>query len=246
MDKSYYEIFFDVQRRHWWFSTKKEIVLDLIRRTCFNVFAKQKILDVGCGAGLMLNSLEKIGETYGMDMSDDAINFSKKIYSGVVKKGSLPVNFPYDDNEFTIVVALDVIEHIDDDIAALKTIKNSMVVGGQLIVTVPACMILWSKHDVLNEHKRRYSLTELREKLIIAGYSVERISYFNTLLFPAILLVRMINKIFKREDGSDVALPSPVINFILKNIFSIERWLLRVVNLPIGVSVLAVAKKIEG
>jgi len=244
MDKSYYKIFFNVQKEHWWFSTKKNIVLDAIRIFCKNGFSKQKILDVGCGSGLMLNSLEVLGETYGMDMSDDAINFSREIYKGVVKKGSLPHSVPYESNSFTLVVALDVIEHIEDDVSALEAIKDTLVPGGKLIVTVPACMFLWSEHDDLNEHKRRYSLSELREKLTVAGFVVEKISYFNSFLFPIISLVRFSNKLFNRVSESDVALPSPFINYLLKKIFSAERFFLKFMNFPIGVSILAVAQKV--
>lgn len=243
MDSSYYRIFFEVQKKHWWFVAKKKIVLDMIRRFVPDRDGGHRILDIGCGSGLMLNALEQIGETSGMDMSDEAIGFSREIFSGTVKKGFLPDNVPYGSEHFSLVTALDVIEHVQDDRAALKAIRARMVPGGQAIITVPACMFLWSEHDVLNEHQRRYTRSELREKLIEAGFIIEKISYFNTLLFPAISLVRVINNMLKRKGGSDVDLPSPSVNYILEKIFSAEEFLLRFMNFPIGVSVLAVVKK---
>ena len=242
MEKSFYRIFFEVQQKHWWFVAKKKIVLDLIDRY---VPAKvnHKILDIGCGSGLMLNALEQIGETNGMDMSDDAINFSKEIFSGTVKKGMLPDNIPYEKEYFSLVVALDVIEHVDDDRAALVAIRSHIAPGGQAVITVPACMFLWSEHDVLNEHKRRYTLEELKMKLLDAGFTIEKISYFNTFLFPLISLVRMVNNLLKRKGGSDVDLPHPAVNYIVEKIFSLEKYFLRFMNFPIGVSVLAVVRK---
>ena len=242
MDKAFYRKFFEVQKKHWWFVSKKKIVLDFIDRYV-STNDNHKILDIGCGSGLMLNALEQIGDTYGMDMSDDAINFSKEIFSGTVKKGMLPDNIPYDEEYFSLVVALDVIEHVNDDRASLTAIRSHIAVGGQAVISVPACMFLWSEHDVLNEHKRRYTLEELKGKLIDAGFTIEKISYFNTFLFPLISLVRMINNLLKRKGASEIDLPHPAINYIVEKIFSLEKYFLRIMNFPIGVSVLAVVRK---
>jgi 2-polyprenyl-3-methyl-5-hydroxy-6-metoxy-1,4-benzoquinol methylase len=243
MDKSYYRIFFEVQKSHWWFVGKKKIVLDLVRRHVPSRSEGHKILDIGCGSGLMLNALKAIGEVSGMDMSDEAISFSKEIFDGTVKKGFLPNNVPYEYENFSLVTALDVIEHIDDDRAALKAIRATMLDGGQAIITVPACMFLWSGHDVLNEHKRRYTHKELKTKLVEAGFKIERISYFNTLLFPAIGFVRLVNRALNRKETSDVDLPSLPVNYILKKIFTAERFFLKFISFPIGVSILAVVRK---
>lgn len=242
MEKNFYRIFFEVQKKHWWFVVKKKIVLDLIDRYV-PARSDHKILDIGCGSGLMLNALEQIGETNGMDMSDDAISFSKEIFSGTVKKGMLPGNIPYEKEYFSMVVALDVLEHVDDDRAALKAIRSHIAPSGQAIITVPACMFLWSEHDVLNEHKRRYTLEELESKLLEAGFTIDKISYFNTFLFPLISLVRMINKILQRKGGSNVDLPHPALNYIVAKVFSLEQYFLRFMTFPIGVSVLAVVRK---
>lgn len=237
-----YRIFFNIQKQHWWFVTKKDIILDTIGRH-LNLRPNSMILDIGCGSGLMLNALEDIGLTSGMDMSNEAIQFSKEIFGGPVKQGSLPQQVPYPENIFELITALDVIEHIDDDVASLEAIKNLLSPSGKAIITVPAYMFLWSQFDELNEHKRRYTLTELQQKLIKAGFHIEKISYFNTLLFPIVYIVRKLNNILGRDGASDVDMPGRLANHSLKAIFGLEKFLLRFCKLPFGVSILAVVSK---
>ena len=202
-----------------------------------------KVLDIGCGSGLMLNALEEVGQTFGMDMSDEAISFSKEIFNGRVENGALPDQLPYQENYFDLITALDVIEHIDNDVDSISAIRSLLVPGGKAVFTVPAYMFLWSAHDEMNEHKRRYTLPELNEKLVQAGFTVEKISYYNTFLFPVVFLVRMLNNVLKRDGASDMDMPGSALNYVLKKIFGIEKYLLRVFNLPFGVSVLAVVRK---
>ena len=242
MNINMYRIFSEIQKKHWWFVTRKKIVLDTIDRY-LNKSDNAKVLDIGCGTGVMLNALEEVGRAYGMDMSDDAINFSKEIFNGKVEKGSLPDQVPYEKSFFDLITALDVIEHVDRDIDSLKAIRSLLVPGGNVVITVPAYMFLWSSFDEMNEHKRRYTRTELKTKLVQAGFTIEKISYYNTLLFPVVFVVRMLNNILKRDGASDVDMPSRPVNFVLEKIFGIEKYLLRYFNLPFGVSVLAVVRK---
>ena len=242
MNIKMYRIFFEIQKKHWWFVTKKEIVLDTIERyqTKSN---DTKVLDIGCGSGLMLSALQNVGQTFGMDMSDEAISFSKEIFKGKVEKGFLPDKIPYPENFFNLITALYVIEHIDRDICALKALRSRLTKDGKAIITVPAYMFLWSAFDDMNEHKRRYTLTELNTKLVQAGFTVEKITYYNTLLFPIVFVVRMLNNVLKRDGASDVDMPNAPLNFVLRMIFGMEQYLLRYINLPFGVSILAVVRK---
>lgn len=242
MNIEMYRIFFEIQKKHWWFITRKNIVLDFIDRY-LTKGGQKKVLDIGCGSGLMLNSLEEVGQTFGMDVSDEAISFSKEIFNGRVEKGALPDQLPYQEDFFDLITALDVIEHIDNDIDSIGAIRSLLLPGGKCIFTVPAYMFLWSPHDDVNQHKRRYTLQELNTKLVQAGFTVEKISYYNTLLFPVVFLVRMLNNVLKRDGASDLDMPGTVMNFVLKKIFGIEKYLLRLLNLPFGVSVIAVVRK---
>ncbi len=237
-----YQNHFQIQKKHWWFVTKKKIVLDLIMKYLPNR-SNQKILDIGCGTGLMLESLKDIGQTFGMDMDDDAISFSKEIFNGPVEKGMLPNGIAYPNEQFSLIILLDVIEHVDDPIASLKAIRGRLLEGGKAIITVPAFMFLWSGHDDRNLHKLRYNLPQLRSQLLEAGFTIETISYFNTLLFPIVYIVRKLNNFLGRDGASDVEMPGPFVNFILEKIFGIERFLLKLIRLPFGVSILAVVKK---
>jgi len=237
-----YRMFFEIQKKHWWFTSKKEIILDIIPRYT-NLKPESAILDIGCGSGLMLNALEALGQTFGMDMSDAAIQFSQEIFRGPIKKGSLPNNVPYSESKFDLITALDVIEHIDDDAQSLKAIQSLLSEKGTAIITVPAYMFLWSHFDELNEHKRRYTLSELQTKIKKAGLKIEKISYYNTLLFPIAYLVRKLNNLLGRDGVSDIDMPGQTMNTILRKIFTSEKSLLRYFNLPFGVSILAVVKK---
>jgi len=242
MDKSLYRTFFDIQQKHWWFVTKKAIILDIIDRA-LQANRSGSTLDIGCGAGLMLGALAQRGHTCGMDMSDEAIGFSREIFDGTVKKGSLPDDVPYAADSFNLITALDVIEHVEDDVGALKALHSRLANDGVALITVPAYMFLWSAHDDLNQHKRRYTAKELSSKLLAAGFSIEKLSYFNTLLFPVVYVVRKLNNLLGRDGASDVEMPGQVANFVLTKIFGLEKYLLRFMNLPFGVSILAVARK---
>lgn len=242
MNASMYQKFFLVQQSHWWFTTRKKIVLDTISNF-HKKSTDEQILDIGCGCGVMLNSLKNLGPTCGLDMSDDAIQFCREIFSGEVKKGYLPDHVPFPAERFTLITALDVIEHIEQDQQSLKTLYNLLRPGGQAIITVPAYQFLWSKFDEMNEHKRRYTLSELRGKLLQAGFEIEKISYFNSLLFPLVLFVRMLSKLLTRDGASDIELPGKITNSFLEKIFGIEVTALRALNLPFGVSILAVVRK---
>ncbi len=242
MNIEMYRIFFEIQKKHWWFTSKKIIVLDTISQYV-SLNKSASILDIGCGSGLMLNALEKLGSTTGMDMSDEAIMFSKEIFKGPIEQGYLPNNIPFESNQFNLITALDIIEHIEDDIASLKSIRTMLKQNGRAIITVPAYMFLWSHFDELNEHKRRYTLSELKFKLHQSGFTIEKITYYNTFLFPLAYAVRKLNNLLGRNGVSDIDMPGNVVNFLLQKIFSFEKFLLRFLNLPFGVSILAVVKK---
>lgn len=243
MENYLYQQLNEMGNKHWWFVSKKRIVLGIIRK-----YLKQnkenKIVDVGCGSGLMLNALKEFGIVYGIDYSDEAIRFSKQVFDGEVSKGSLPDDIPYPGGFFNLVLALDVLEHIDDDSRALARIKDILTYNGICIITVPAHSFLWSGHDVVHGHKRRYTMKELKGKLRDENLKILKISYYNTFLFVPILIARLMNKIFRKKNESDAKIPGKYINRLLERIFSLELYILLQCNMKFGVSIMAVVTPI--
>jgi SAM-dependent methyltransferase len=144
-----------------------------------------------------------------------------------------------------LITALDVLEHIDNDLAAMQELYRICKPGGRLLVTVPAYGFLWSEHDEALHHRRRYAAYELRNKLTLAGFQIERCSYFIMLLFLPILIIRVIQGIFKHSTSprtSHIQLPK-IINQTLIWLLAIEKWLVRYINLPLGVSIVCLAQK---
>lgn len=243
MEKHLYAEHFQLESKHWWFVSKKRIIISFLEDY---VIGKSdiKILDAGCGAGLMLNNLQSYGTTFAMDYSPDAVEFSKKIFNGEVQRGWLPDNFPYKDQKFDAIVCLDVIEHIDDDLKSLQVLRDHLSPGGIMIITVPALQFLWSKWDDLNHHKRRYNKEQFKKVILSAGFEIEKLSYYNSLLFLPIALVRLLkNSLMSDSDKSDTDLPSAPVNYILEKVFTLEKWLLKFIKFPIGVSLIAVVRK---
>lgn len=243
MEKHLYSEHFELESKHWWFVSKKEIIVSFLEQY-IPLKSDRTILDAGCGAGLMLNNLKKFGKTYAMDFSEDAVDFSKKVFDGEIKRGWLPDNFPYPNQKFDAIICLDVIEHIDDDLKSLEVLKQHLSDNGIMILTVPALQFLWSKWDDLNHHKRRYDKNQLKDVILKAGFQIDKISYYNSLLFIPIAIVRIVKNILNNDsDKSDTDLPSKPVNWLLKNIFLLEKWLLKLISFPIGVSLIAVVRK---
>ncbi|MBL8148291.1 MAG: methyltransferase domain-containing protein, partial [Blastocatellia bacterium] len=144
-----------------------------------------------------------------------------------------------------IITALDVLEHVDDDLAAMSELYRVCKPGGMLLVTVPAYGFLWSEHDEALHHRRRYAAHELRNKLLLSGFEIERCSYFITLLFFPILFIRIVQGIFKHSTHpktSHIHLPE-IFNQMLITLLAFEQWLYNYINLPFGVSIVCVARK---
>lgn len=226
---------------HWWFAARRRIVLDQIRRRIARSPGHREILDLGCGAGGMLNYLSELGTAYGVDGTPEAVEFARAKTDAQVEVGGLPDQVPFDPGRFDIVTLLDVLEHVEDDRGSLKTIGQLLRPGGFVLITVPACPFLWSEHDDLNEHHRRYTRSELREKLETAGFRIRKLTYFNTLLFPPIALARLLQRLRPPRGHADEGNLPSTLNMIFRMVFSLEKPLLRWLSLPVGVSLLALA-----
>ncbi|HTR81362.1 MAG TPA: class I SAM-dependent methyltransferase [Bacteroidota bacterium] len=241
MEEELYRKFYEVEMAHWWFSARQIIIMDLIRRK-LDLPAGAKVLDVGCGTGAILSKLSERFEAYGTDTSDLAIEFCHR--RGLSNAFCCTLEtFPHPEIRFDLVTMLDVIEHIDDDLAVVRQAMEVLRPEGHLLVTVPAYQFLWSRHDELNHHKRRYTQPLLRHVLEQAGFTVEMLSHYNTFLFPTALLERMAAKVVAMGTDTTLKIPPLPINTLLKSIFSFERHILGKTTFPFGLSVIALAKR---
>lgn len=232
-----------LEEDHWWFVGRRRIVTSVLRSFVRDDRESRAVLDVGCGTGGMLNALSAFGHVTGMDGSRFAIDRARERCGCRVEWGLLPEPMPFEPSSFDVVTALDVIEHVDDDREALRTIHTVLRPEGLFVCTVPAFAALWSGHDEINHHRRRYRRAGLRQKLIGAGFTIRKLSYFNFLLFAPIAMVRLAGRLAGRK-GSDLDIPFTGLNRMLAWVFGAERHLLRAVSLPFGVSLLAVCEKI--
>ncbi len=247
MEKIQYDELKKMQKTHWWFCGKSEIVMDFYGRYC-NTNPPAKTLDAGCGMGLTIEKIGALNEVYGMDVEQEAVDYCRENFSGKnaelhIKRGSLPDEIPFDE-KFDSIVALDVLEHIEDDEKALKILYEMLLPGGTFLATVPALMKMWSGNDELNHHFRRYEKNELHEKILQAGFVIEKISFYNSYLFLPAFIIRKIKNLM-HSVSSDVAInaKNSLSNRLLKKIFASEKYHLRTKNFPVGVSLILVAKK---
>lgn len=241
MDETLYRKFFEVEKRHWWFVARSRIVLDLIHQR-LRIPAGAAVLDIGCGTGAILQALSQRYNAIGLDQSPLAIQLCHQQGIKNALLGGFDV-LPDPNQRFDLIALLDVIEHLDDDLGLLKACRERLSPRGSVIVTVPAWPSLWSKHDDLNHHRRRYRRQQLRDVLQCAGFEMPWISYYNTILFPLALMHRLLERL--RPDRPDRALeiPSQGLNWALTAVFAAERRWLRFGRFPAGLSLIAVGRK---
>ena len=234
---------------HWWFVGRRRVLLQVLDRYLGkNGSHERRILDVGCGTGTMLTYLASYGQAQGVDIDEEAVGYCRERGLTDVRLGAAET-LPFEDGSFDLVTALDVVEHLDDDAAALREIRRVLRPRGKVLVTVPAHPFLWGDQDEVNQHKRRYVATEVRERLTATGFDVLRLTYINAFMFAPIAAARMLRRLEHRlrpriEAQSDFRYPAPgPLNFLLGWIFGAEAPIVRRVDIPVGVSILALAQK---
>jgi SAM-dependent methyltransferase len=229
-----FESFYSLEDSHWWFKGRRHIVLSALEQ----LSASGPVLDVGCGTGGTLANLNGLRPGYGVDTAPEALTFCRRRGLDVALASGFEL--PYPTATFATVLALDVIEHVDDDVSLLAELRRVLKADGLLLVTVPALPVLWSAHDDANEHRRRYLRSSLASALDDSGFEPLRLTYYNSLLLPLACLRKLIQR-GRNEHGAHLEqLPAPV-NSVLSRILESEARLLRHHSLPLGASLLAAA-----
>ncbi|NDY92752.1 class I SAM-dependent methyltransferase [Ideonella livida] len=244
MENDVYHQFHAVEEHHWWFRGRRRVLLRVLQALLPPCPGPQPrtVLEVGCGTGGNLPLLATLGRVSAMELDAGARARAQARGLCEVRSGHLPDAVPFH-TTFDLVCALDVVEHVADDVAALRALADRLAPQGRLLVTVPAYGFLWSQHDVRNHHHRRYTRGQLLRAMAQAGLRVHYASYFNCWLFPAALASRGLQRLLRRPLGDELALPHPAINRLLERVLASEGALLPRIRLPFGLSVVAVATR---
>jgi SAM-dependent methyltransferase len=240
MDRAVFERMAEQDQSHWWFLARRSIIARMIERRAHTP-KDARVLEIGCGTGHNFGMLGQFGTVDALEIDDTARALASERLGRPVINAPLPALPGIADDSYDLVALLDVLEHIEDDQAALQGIKAKLRPGGRIIVTVPANKWMWSAHDVEHHHFRRYAQGDLETVVAKAGLTVEHVSHFNTVLFPLIALVRLVGKLTGKESADDGQPPAPL-NAILRGLFGLERHAAGRVSLPFGVSLIAVLR----
>ena len=239
MERIVYDRMAELDERHWWYRARREILGELIRRK-IALPEGARILEVGCGTGHNLGMLQRFGRVDAIEVDGAAREIASRRLGHAVMDAPLPALPGVPDSTYDLIAILDVIEHIDEDVAGLAGLRRKLKPGGKILITVPAFPWMWSAHDVVNHHKRRYTRRTLRALVAGAGLRLEMMSWFNSLLFPLAAAARVAGRITGREDSDDSLPPAPV-NRLFEALFGLERYAIGRVPFPPGVSLAAIA-----
>lgn len=248
MEESLTRDIFNYQDNHWFFAAKK-MFFDALLGGIHAGGEGKSVLDLGCGTGSLISYLGRFGKVYGMDMSETALGYAVKTKTGVEHKFFMgeASRVPLKDNSVDMVCVSDVLYHksVDDDQTVVDEAARVLKPNGILLLSDSAFKVLASSHDRASHAKRRYTAKEIRGKLQSGGFNIKRLSYTYCALFPAALAVRALRNIFsdKSVAGSDFK-PIPAgLNSLINGIFGVEAFILRFMDMPFGVSCMAVAVK---
>ena len=244
MQQHTYAIMDEVEGSHWWFVGRRAILESFLKSISEKIRNPQsaiRILDVGCGTGANLEMLSQFGTAEGVDVSDDALEFCRQ--KGLNAQKGLAETLPFADETFDLTTALDVVEHLDDDIAGLREMYRVTKKGGYSLIFVPAFMWLWGVQDDISNHRIRYTKRQIVERLEKAGYAIERATYANWTFFAPILTGRTLMKLAGIKPVSENNVNVSALNGVFGKLFGAERFWLKNFNFPFGVSIVIVAKK---
>jgi SAM-dependent methyltransferase len=239
MERQVYDRMAELDQQHWWYRARREVLDALIRRRV-RPPRGARILEIGCGTGHNLPMLSAFGQVDAIEVDEAARGMAEQRLGRAVSAAPLPTLDGIPEGHFDLIGSFDVIEHIADDAGALASIAARLKPGGKFIMTVPAHQWMWSAHDVVNHHQRRYSKASLKQLIDRSPLRLEAIGYFNSLLFPVAVAARLAGKLTGKDDGDDTLPPAPL-NAALEKVFAQEARLIGRVPLPPGLSLFAIA-----
>ena len=241
MNDREFELLDRIEENHWWFVGKRKILNALLARDP----GEGVLLDLGCGTGGVLRNWMSRRHCVGTDRSELALQICKKRGFETLVRSDLN-QLPFPKGSFDTVLLLDVIEHLDDDVAFLENVADLVAPGGRIVVAVPAFQFLWSKHDETFEHRRRYSAGQLEAVIRAAGLTPERRTYTNALLFPVAAVWRILSYrlgLGRFAPETDFWAVPAWLNGLLTRLYDLEAWLLLRFDLPVGVSLVCIARR---
>jgi SAM-dependent methyltransferase len=240
MDRDYELQTHQAEDRHWWYRGRRSVLEGVVAD--LHLLANARILDAGCGSGRNMVDLAHHGAVTGIELSQTSVLLARDRKAGEVIEGSV-LDMPFAEDSFDLAASLDVIEHLDDDLGALRELRRVVAPGGALLVTVPAYQWLWSGHDEINHHHRRYTRDSLQRIGEQAGWRQVRTTYFNSLLLPVAIVLRILDRLSTRttESSLDLWVPPEPLNWLLERPLALEAALIsRGGRIPAGLSLLAV------
>lgn len=254
MNRDEYRVMYEIEDDFWWYTGMRASMLRLLRAYMPETPGRRpRILDAGCGTGGMLVHLRELGEAVGVDISEEALHFCRLRGLGPerARHGSIDA-LPFPEASFDAAVSLDVLCDLVDDRPGFAELARVLRPGGILLLNLPAYQRLHSEHDLAVNNLRRYTRRAVRRKLAEAGLRPVRLTYANMALFPPAALVRLAKRARngyhdghrdREQAHSDLVRPHPLVNRALGALFTAEGRLIQRVNLPVGLSVVAVAQK---
>ncbi len=240
MDRDYELQTHRAEDRHWWYRGRRTVLEQVIAG--LQLPRPARILDAGCGSGRNMVELGRLGTVTGVELSGTSVSLARQREAGEVIEGSV-LEMPFDSDSFDLAVSLDVIEHLEQDVDALTEVRRVVAPGGSLLVTVPAYGWLWSGHDEINHHHRRYTRRSLQRVAEDAGWKQVRTTYFNSVLLPVAILLRALERLNTKttESSLDLWVPPEPLNWLLERPLALEAALIgRGGRIPAGLSLLAV------
>ncbi len=254
MDERFQEKYYRIEQTHAWSVARRDILLRLLQK--YGVSRSASILDIGCSSGTLIEQLVGAGyeNLLAIDVSERAVALchARGLHQVRHVEGT---HTHFDDNVFDCIIASDVLEHIEDEAEALQEWMRLLRPGGLLLLFVPAFALLWSEHDVVNQHFRRYTRGHLVQAARDAGYEVQEHGYWNFLLFFPTAAGRLLSRVREAvsarrgqapavAEHDDFAELNPVVNGVIREVMKAENRLMqRGLRFPVGVSTWAVARK---